>query len=377
MKQPVLDSVYQFNPAFSISKRIVAYLIDGLVTLLLSLLLFLCLDPLFAKSGSVGAVNGRLSSYSKQIEQTFVEASLLQYEDGEVEDDAKVGEDFVYSLVLTSLEGEVGDISEYEGEYIYPDLDENPRSILYYYSVFKPQHAEDFDSASSGLPYLAERFGQQEKFAEFPLLKREVALLLDDLISHHDSKGEYEGEGVNAIYSSLHSAFLSCLREAREDLTEHYGPLIELYSSFEDSRASLVRIKIAELTLSFAFACLAYYFVLPLLCHGRTVSLLLLSGVCLSGAGTKARWYQLLARSVFLFFCGFANLALLILLLYGQYASYFLQVPLFGGVSFYMVDIFALLIPLCSLLLLCFDKPKRRALSDLCTYTTIKEKGVD
>lgn len=377
MKQPVLDSVYQFNPAFSISKRIVAYLIDGLVTLLFSLLLFLCLDPLFAKSGSVDAVNGQLSSYSKQIEQTFVEASLLQYEDGEVEDDAKVGEDFLYSLVLTSLEGEVGDISEYEGEYIYPDLDKNPRSILYYYSVFKPQHAEDFDSASSGLSYLAERFGQQEKFAEFPLLKREVALLLDDLISHHDSKGEYEGEGVNAIYSSLHSAFLSCLREAREDLTEHYGPLIELYSSFEDTRASLVRIKIAELTLSFAFACLAYYFVLPLLCHGRTVSLLLLSGVCLSGAGTKARWYQLLARSVFLFFCGFANLGLLILLLYGQYASYFLKVPLFGSVSFYMVDIFALLIPLCSLLLLCFDKPKRRALSDLCTYTTIKEKGVD
>ena len=377
MKQPVLDSVYQFNPAFSVSKRIVAYLIDSLCLLLLSLLLFLCLDPLFSRSGLVEATEGRIASYSSQIERTFVDASLLQYEGEAVEDDAKVGEDFVYSLVLTALDGEVDDLSQYEGEYIYSDLDENPQSILYYYSVYKVEHAVDFYSSSFGLSYLAERFGHAEWFVEFPLLKKEVAAVLDGLISNHDSKGEYEGQGVNAIYSSLHSSFVSCLQEAREDLTEHYAPLVELYSLFEEGRASLVRIKIGELVLAFGLSCLVYFLLLPLLCQGRTLSLLLLSGFCLSGAGIKVRWYQLLGRAAFAFFSCFANLALLILLLYGQYAAYFLQVRLLGPIQFYVIDIFALLIPLCSLLLLLFDKPKRRSLTDICTYTTIKEKEVN
>ena len=389
MKNEVSDSEYQFNSPFSVSKRIVGFLIDSLLLIVLMLVVFRATDALFvAGSARLRSLNARMEERRQKIVEQFTEAQLMIYneERGEALEDPEQGEAFLYSLVCSTLGSDVLDASFYEGAHIYGDCGTTARSVLYFYGVFKPSHAAEFTDggAAMGAEYGKELFlsgcnnAENGYFNEaaFPLLTWDVAVALDRLICINEKVSTVNGKVYHAdeIYVQLYQTYYDILQEARTDLTNHYAPYAQLEEGFSAAREALIALKIGELCIAYAVSAAVYFLLVPLLAKGQTASVLFLRGRCIHAAGLRLKWYNYLLRWLAESILCFGNIIFVVLLTYGRYTSFFLMCDLFGGVKFYMIFLAAVACLAASLICLLCDRQKRRALTDLISRTVVKEK---
>lgn len=389
MQNKVVDSEYQFNSPFSVSKRVMQFLIDSLLLVLATILAFQLTEVCFgAWSTRLRGLNASMEQCSREIVGQYTQAQLMLYDEQTqtAAEDPVQGEAFLYSLVLSTLGDGVSDAAPYAGEHIYGDLAETERSVLYYYGTFKPAHREAFSGGDEafGAEYIRTRFltgcdnAANGYFAEegFPLLDGDVAAALDRLICFGEERVQIDGTVYPAaeIYVELYETFHDILREARSELSTQYAPCVQLQADFSAAREQLIAFRIGELALAYALAVCICFLLVPLCCKGQTASVLFLRGRCIHASGIRLRWYNLVLRALAEYLICFGNVIFVILLNYGRYASYFLMCDLFGGVRFYMLFLAAVALLLASFVCLLFDRRGRRTLADRMSLTSVRER---
>ena len=385
----VPDSEYQFNSPFSLSKRIVSFLIDSLLLLVAVILCFQLVDVLYVNfNGRLNEINGEISESRRLVVECFTGSGLMQYDesDGTALEDELMGQNFIYSLVLSTLGEDVSDKAAYEGDYIFGDMGETDRSVVYYYAQFKPAHSEeytDYDAAKSGKAYVEELFfsacNNEENgyFGEsFPLLDRNVAAALDRLIVGREDSCEINGVTYYGrdIFVELYNAFSVILSDARTEFSGSYRPYTELNRSFSDSRDQLIKIKTGELCIAYFMGAFVCFMIVPLIFKGNSAAFLLLRGRCIERSGLKMRWYNYILRWICRSLLYFSNILFVILLTYGRYAAFFLGGSIAGGLKFYMLCLIPIVVMLVSFVMFVIDKSDRRTLTDRLSLTAVKEK---
>lgn len=390
MARKVIESEYQFNPPFSMSKRVISYLFDCVLIIILTILIFKAVDAIFVSGNRKLKEWAALMSESEvKVTECLSDAGLMNYDKEKEQsiEDAVQGKNFIYSLVLSTLKEDVTDTEAYKGEFIYSDFGSKNYSVVFYYADFKPNNSDKFNNynaESVGIEYVRNKIFSESKNtenayfdeAQFPLLNRNVALALDKLISDNEKSCEIEGVKYYAsdIYKELYGAFNTVLQEARKDVSEHYLPYIEIEKDFIDARNKTVRMKIGELIISYAVCTLIYFVLIPLIAKGQTASYLLLGGRSINRSGTKLLWYNYILRYFASFLVYLSNVMFVVLFSYGRYSSFFLMSNLFGGFKFYMLYLIAIVAVIVSAVCMLFDKENKRSLADRLAGITVKEK---
>lgn len=78
----VQDSEYQFNSPFSLSKRIVAYLIDSLLLILAVILCFQLVDMMYVNFNTrLKEVNSQMAKEENEIIACLADSGLMQYDE--------------------------------------------------------------------------------------------------------------------------------------------------------------------------------------------------------------------------------------------------------------------------------------------------------
>lgn len=385
----VKDSEYQFNSPFSLSKRIVCYLIDSLLLILAVILCFQATDILYGNyNARLKELTADMTAEQERLIECFSGSGLMLYdeEEGVAVEDELMGQYFVYSLVLSTLGEDVSDASAYEGEYIFSDMGTTNRSVIYYYTDFKPAHAADYtgyDESEAGAEYAAQLFlsacGDEGEgyFGEtFPLLDKNVATALDRLISDRENSCEIDGETYygREIFIALYNAFIDVLDGARTEFTQTYRPFAEFNENFSSLRDELIKIKTGEICLAYFIGAFICFLAVPLACGGNTAAVLLLRGRCIQRSGLKMCWYNKILRWIWHSLFYFSNIMFVLLLTYDRYASFFLMGSIAGGLKFYMFCLAPIVIMLISFAIFAFDKSERRTLTDRLSLTVVKEK---
>lgn len=385
----VHDSEYQFNSPFSLSKRIVAYIIDSLLLILAVILCFQLVDVLYVNfNSSLKEINSQMTSEQNDIIGCLADSGLMQYDEqaGAAVEDELQGQNFIYSLVLSTLRDDVSDEAAYKGEYIFSDMGQTDRSFIYYYAQFKPAHSDGFigyDKSKTGREYAENLFltacnnSENGYFGQsFPLLDKNVAVALDRLIVNRENSCEIDGVTYYGrdIFIELYNAFSSVLESARAEFTQSYRPFAELNEAFSSLRERLVKIKTGELCIAYFVAAFICFMIVPAIFRGNSVALLLLRGRCIGHSGLKMRWYNYVLRWMCRSLFYFSNIMFVLLLTYGRYASFFLTCSIAGGLKFYMLCLIPVIVMLISFVIFAFDKSERRTLTDRLSLTVVKEK---
>ena len=385
----VQDSEYQFNSPFSLSKRIVCYLIDSLLLILAVMLCFQPVDLLYVGfNAHLNELTADMTAEQERMTECLTDSGLMLYdgEKGVAVEDEQAGQYFVYSLVLSALGDDVSEASAYEGEYIYSDMATVNRSVIFYYADFKSANAADYtgyDENKAGAEYVGQLFlsacGEEgvEYFGEtFPVLDKNVATALDRLISDRVNSCEIDGKTYygREIFIGLYNAFEEVLDGARTEFAQTYRPFVELNEKFSALRDEFIKIKTGEMCVAYFIASFICFLLVPLICGGNTVALLLLRGRCIERSGLKMRWYNKILRWICHSLFYFSNIMFVLLLTYGRYASFFLMGGVVGGLKFYMFCLAPVVIMLVSFAVFAFDKSGRRTLTDRLSLTVVKEK---
>ena len=385
----VPDSEYQFNSPFSLSKRIVAYLIDSLLIILAVILCFQLVDVLYVNfNAGLKEINAEMTKEQNDIIGCLADSGLMQYDEqaGAAVEDELQGQNFIYSLVLSTLRDDVSDEAAYKGEYIFSDMGQTDRSFIYYYAQFKPAHSDGFigyDKSKTGREYAENLFltacnnPENSYFGQsFPLLERNVAVALDRLIVNRENSCEIDGVTYYGrdIFIELYNAFSSVLEGARAEFTQSYRPFAELNETFSSLREQLIKIKTGELCIAYFAGAFICFMIVPAIFGGNSAALLLLRGRCIGRSGLKMRWYNYVLRWICHSLFYFSNIMFVLLLTYGRYASFFLTCSIAGGLKFYMLCLIPVIIMLISFVIFASDKLERRTLTDRLSLTVVKEK---
>lgn len=385
----VPDSEYQFNSPFSLSKRIVAYLIDSLLLILAVILCFQLVDVLYVNfSGQLKYISADMSDQQNRLIECFADSELMQYDEqaGIAVEDELLGQNFIYSLVLSTLGDDVSDEAAYKGEYIFSDMGVKDHSVVYYYAQFKPNHSAGFvgyDESKTGREYVENLFltacnnSENGYFGQsFPLLERNVAVALDRLIVNRENSCDIDGVTYYGrdIFIELYNAFSSVLEGARTEFTQSYRPFTDLNESFSSSREQLIKIKTGELCIAYFAGAFVCFMIVPVIFRGNSAALLLLRGRCIGRSGLKMRWYNYVVRWLCRNLFYFSNIMFVLLLTYGRYASFFLTCSIAGGLRFYMFCLIPIVMMLISFIIFAFDKSERKTLTDRLSLTVVKEK---
>ena len=385
----VHDSEYQFNSPFSLSKRIVAYIIDSLLLILAVILCFQLVDVLYVNfNSSLKEINSQMTSEQNDIIGCLADSGLMQYDEqaGAAVEDELQGQNFIYSLVLSTLRDDVSDEAAYKGEYIFSDMGKTDRFFIYYYAQFKLVHSDGFigyDKSKAGREYAENLFltacnnSENGYFGQsFPLLDKNVAVALDRLIVNRENSCEIDGVTYYGrdIFIELYNAFSSVLESARAEFTQSYRPFAELNDTFSSLREQLVKIKTGELCIAYFAAAFICFMIVPAIFRGNSVALLLLRGRCIGRSGLKMRWYNYVLRWMCRSLFYFSNIMFVLLLTYGRYASFFLTCSIAGGLKLYMLCLIPVIVMLISFVIFASDKLERRTLTDRLSLTVVKEK---
>ena len=97
----VPDSEYQFNSPFSLSKRIVAYLIDSLLIILAVILCFQLVDMLYVNfNAGLKEINAEMTKEQNDIIGCLADSGLMQYDEqaGIAVEDELQGQNFIYRI---------------------------------------------------------------------------------------------------------------------------------------------------------------------------------------------------------------------------------------------------------------------------------------
>ena len=379
------ESVYQFNESVSFSRRLIAFFSAFLLLFALTLVCYSVVDNLVARSETSASYRVTQSAREKQSELIALTAEThLAYKiSGGLSEISDMAENYVRSLCITSLGGEVEKESAYSGSHIVKNLNAETDGLFYYFGTYKPKNVSAYSASSAiGYDYAKTQILKDgvlkyyNNSLEYPLLNVEIATALDGYLSSAReittvSGTDYKGK---EICNDIMTVYAAAINSAREDFFSNNSMYNSAFDEFSGLRESLLGYKWLELTLTYLVITSLAYIAAPMLIKGR-VSLVhkLLKTTAVDRKGYEVPFWSVLLKWLGEFVTFFNTVFLVIVILYSRNSIAFFRYKLFGFLPFTAIYVFSVLIMIASVIACAADKKNHCTISDFASGQLMKD----
>ena len=357
------------------SKKFLAYVLDFIIALVLSVLMFFFCELIANNTPSVKNNSEVITERLNDMYDIIVDTKLSKINEyGQMTSGDVLFDEYIHGSVLHSLKenGETDISSLYQK---YEDVDEHKERLFYYYTQFKENHREDFSFASQeqkGVAYYHSLLlnGETRNYFEegdFLQLNLESAKDLDEYFKNDNySKGK-------KIFLSIQSYYQEAQAKAVKEVQNEYQPYVRLYQQYDEAISRAYSVKQVELFVSYAFSIFICYFLLPMILkNGRTIALLSLKLGCVDHNENEVRFYHLLLKTVVNLLEYFIMVPIAALLFFGPNALELLSTPIFLNISYLSLIVFSALLMGLSLLVFGINRRTHSSISELAGMMIVK-----
>lgn len=379
------ESVYQFNGSVSFSRRLIAFFAAFLLLFALTLVCYSVVDFLIARSKTSASYSLTQEARMKQNELIeLTTATHLAYKtDYGLSSISDTAQNYVKSLCITSLDGQVEKESAYKGANIVKNLNAETDILFYYYVMYKPANISSYTASSSiGFDYAKKQIVKDEvsnyyaEGSDYPILTREAALALDGYLSSAREVTEINGKSYNGkdVCNGIMTAYADAANSAREDFFANNTIYISVFGEFSQLRESLLGCKLLELTLTYLVITFVAYVAIPMLIKGRVSPInKLLKMTAVDRKGCEIPFWSVLLKWLAEFVAFFNTVFLVLVILYSKNSITFLQYKLFGFLPFTAIYVFSVVVMIASLITCAADKKNHCTLGDFVSGQLMKD----
>ena len=358
------ESFYKNSPVVTLRKKILPYLLDYFLTLILSLLLYVGVNAIGETLPYFKNIQSEASSIQLDLYSLVNDSGIRhQGEDGflvtsEYKLEKMIKEEVLYSLKINNNTNSNSAI--YDGfEALDLNNKEHNNGIYYYFINYKVNNLnlynEEYKVKDYGIDfYLNEivKLKENNYFEQglyvndlnYPLIKYDIAIAIDEYYRNNNYKigSDY--------YNEIYSLYYSGINKAMNDLIYGNTSYISLNNKHNELVNDMLNFRGNALLISYLLSVIIIYLIFPLILkEGRTIGLRVFKLVSIDINGKKVSILNNLIRMIVSIFSVFSLLIIDIFLLFGTQAMYFFNINLLGFINIFVLSLISLIFNLISI----------------------------
>lgn len=382
-----VESIYSKNVVVSPKKKILVYLFDYLLCLVLTFVLYTCINFINGFFPYVTSIQEDSMNIQQDLYET-VEDSYLSYVDdstGLLVDREVQIERILKNNVLYVLNSYGDEYSSRINSVIYNGFNsldltslKEGDGLYTYFVTFKTNNIDDFnDKNNYGSEYYLNNIikineneyfevGKYNEDLNYPLLKLEYALALDE----HFHNESYRVETYDEIYNIYYEG----LRNGINDVVSTYIPYVNLYSRFSENTNSMLNIRGNIILISFLISLIITYLLFSLIYkNSRTLGMKLFKQGACKIDGSKTTILNDVIRLIIQLFSSFSLQIPVIFFLFGSQAMYFFDVNLLGFINIYILGLVSFCLAIFSFIFTFINKDTHQNVEEFLAKIVIKD----
>lgn len=373
------ESFYKNSPVVTLRKKILPYLLDYFLTLILSLLLYVGVNAIGETLPYFKNIQSEASSIQLDLYSLVNDSGIRhQGEDGflvtsEYKLEKMIKEEVLYSLKINNNANSNSAI--YDGfEALDLNNKEHNNGIYYYFINYKVNNLnlynEEYKVKDYGIDfYLNEivKLKENNYFEQglyvndlnYPLIKYDIAIAIDEY--YRNSNYKIGSDYYNEIYSLYYSG----INKAMNDLIYGNTSYISLNNKHNELVNDMLNFRGNVLLISYVLSVIIIYLIFPLILkEGRTIGLRVFKLVSIDINGNKVSILNNLIRMIVSIFSVFSLLIIDIFLLFGTQAMYFFNINLLGFINIFVLSLISLIFNLISIAFTFINKNKHQNIEE-------------
>lgn len=380
------ESLYKNALIATPGRKLLADLLDFILTLALTLLLFGIVDSIANSFGSYQAIKDGITSAQTNLYNIIYESKLSKASSTSsflTED--QVFDDYIYGIVLSSSDKDLSNVHPYVD---YEKKDEKNDGVYYFYHTYKKEHQDDFkdcydNQSENPYDYRYKEYGYEDYLSTFfpnskdyfiknensdyPILSVENAEYIRNYLSSSYTKGE-------EVYTNIKTDYLNAYNNALYKELLMSTSYSSNLNTFNNGKDMVLSIRESILVCCYIVANGLTYLMFPLIFkEGRTVGFRVFSLVYTDQKGNKPNYLLVFFRSLVLFLEGIGMLSIAVFLLFSSQGMYLLTFNLWGFVNILYLTIFSLVLTIISMCFICFRKKNHQSLSEIIAMLVAKD----
>ena len=373
------ESFYKNSPVVTLRKKILPYLLDYFLTLILSLLLYVGVNAIGETLPYFKNIQSEASSIQLDLYSLVNDSGIRhQGEDGflvtsEYKLEKMIKEEVLYSLKINNNANSNSAI--YDGfEALDLNNKEHNNGIYYYFINYKVNNLnlynEEYKVKDYGIDfYLNEivKLKENNYFEQglyvndlnYPLIKYDIAIAIDEY--YRNSNYKIGSDYYNEIYSLYYSG----INKAMNDLIYGNTSYISLNNKHNVLVNDMLNFRGNALLISYVLSVIIIYLIFPLILkEGRTIGLRVFKLVSIDINGNKVSILNNLIRMIVSIFSVFSLLIIDIFLLFGTQAMYFFNINLLGFINIFVLSLISLIFNLISIAFTFINKNRHQNIEE-------------
>ena len=373
------ESFYKNSPVVTLRKKILPYLLDYFLTLILSLLLYVGVNAIGETLPYFKNIQSEASSIQLDLYSLVNDSGIRhQGEDGilvtsEYKLEKIIKEEVLYSLKINNNANSNSAI--YDGfEALDLNNKEHNNGIYYYFINYKVNNLnlynEEYKVKDYGIDfYLNEivKLKENNYFEQglyvndlnYPLIKYDIAIAIDEY--YRNSNYKIGSDYYNEIYSLYYSG----INKAMNDLIYGNTSYISLNNKHNELVNEMLNFRGNALLISYLLSVIIIYLIFPLILkEGRTIGLRVFKLVSIDINGNKVSILNNLIRMIVSIFSVFSLLIIDIFLLFGTQAMYFFNINLLGFINIFVLSLISLIFNLISIAFTFINKNRHQNIEE-------------
>ena len=373
------ESFYKNSPVVTLRKKILPYLLDYFLTLILSLLLYVGVNAIGETLPYFKNIQSEASSIQLDLYSLVNDSGIRhQGEDGflvtsEYKLEKMIKEEVLYSLKINNNANSNSAI--YDGfEALDLNNKEHNNGIYYYFINYKVNNLnlynEEYKVKDYGIDfYLNEivKLKENNYFEQglyvndlnYPLIKYDIAIAIDEY--YRNSNYKIGSDYYNEIYSLYYSG----INKAMNDLIYGNTSYISLNNKHNELVNDMLNFRGNALLISYVLSVIIIYLIFPLILkEGRTIGLRVFKLVSIDINGNKVSILNNLIRMLVSIFSVFSLLIIDIFLLFGTQAMYFFNINLLGFINIFVLSLISLIFNLISIAFTFINKNRHQNIEE-------------
>ena len=373
------ESFYKNSPVVTLRKKILPYLLDYFLTLILSLLLYVGVNAIGETLPYFKNIQSEASSIQLDLYSLVNDSGIRhQGEDGflvtsEYKLEKMIKEEVLYSLKINNNANSNSAI--YDGfEALDLNNKEHNNGIYYYFINYKVNNLnlynEEYKVKDYGIDfYLNEivKLKENNYFEQglyvndlnYPLIKYDIAIAIDEY--YRNSNYKIGSDYYNEIYSLYYSG----INKAMNDLIYGNTSYISLNNKHNELVNDMLNFRGNALLISYLLSVIIIYLIFPLILkEGRTIGLRVFKLVSIDINGNKVSILNNLIRMIVSIFSVFSLLIIDIFLLFGTQAMYFFNINLLGFINIFVLSLISLIFNLISIAFTFINKNRHQNIEE-------------
>lgn len=379
------ESVYKNALIPTSGRKLLAGLLDFILTLAFSLLLFGIVDSIANSFSSYQSIKNEITSSQTNLYQIIYDSKLSKASSTSsflTED--QVFDDYVYGIVIASSDKDLKDVHPYSD---YEEKNKDNDGIYYFYNTYKKEHQDDFIDCYSEKEgetydfrykkysydeYLSTFFPNSKDYFinngdDYPILSVENAEYLRNYLANSYTKGEH-------IYNNLKTDYINAYNNALYKELASSKSYVENLNNFNNGKDTVLKIRGSILLCSYIVSTGLTYLMFPLIFkEGRTVGLKVFSLVYTDQKGNKPSYLLVTFRSLVLLLENSGMLSIAVFLLFSSQGMYLLTFTLWGFINILYLTIISIVLMIISIGFILFRKKTRQSLSETISMLIAKD----